>query len=120
MKTLVLLVVSIWSLSTATVVAQGQGCSPYAHAVGGTVFWGGCPTLSCGDYPNECQTQGQGASLSCSCLDNPQTGACKAKIKFMPDGETVSTWSCINQLCPHACTLTNPVPIDGYFYFCWC
>lgn len=106
MLTRVLLLAVAALLLSATIVPPSArivpGCTAYAqtYSEDPAVYWYGCPTNTCGEYPDECSLVIVGAKRSCACQSGLVTADCialwfSARISQLPSGhargETATT-----------------------------
>lgn len=98
-----------------TCTAMGQ-----VYAGDPSVYWGGCPTVTCA--PNQCQVYQNPAHTMawCACNVNPQVTDCKATISWAPGGD-IAFWTCKKVNCGGAC-LNAPIPFGftTLFELCPC
>ncbi len=100
------------------------GCTAYGHVYpgDGNVYWGGCPTFTCGAYPDECQWQENAAHTQvwCACLSRAVTADCKATATWAAGGD-LAFWICKRANCNHSCAVAIiPFGVDATFPLCDC
>ena len=99
-------------------ISEGCVASGRIYAKDGNLYWAGCPTYTCGDYPDECQMQQSGLNRWCACLYGGSV-LCKATAKMDATQSFIVNVTCKRQDCANAC-LVAVVPWSGPATFALC
>jgi len=98
-----------------------EGCNAYLFGIDepGVTFWGGCPTYTCGTYPDECVHAVDVRGLDfCHCNNGAPGMTCRACIGFDPVSGQANRFDCDKNGCLEECSLS--VWNLGNFWPCLC